>query len=1055
MESFKDIQELLRNPPREHRSVPFWAWNDRLEGEELKRQIADMKARGMGGLFLHSREGLETEYLSHEWMEAVETSVKEGKKEDLEIWVYDEDKWPSGCAGGLVAESDPEAYAAKGLTAELQEIPAENLSRLIDSQGEEPGKSFLYILEYDTKDPSRLEPFRIVEEQLPPLPPGSTLNILILRVETSGTSEWYNGSTPTDNLNPGAVGKFLELTHRQYEKRFGQEFGRGIQGFFTDEPNFCDFFSSFTEGRPWLPWSTVLEDFFRQKRGRSIRDILPLLFFKGPGYAEARYDFWHTLTELFLSSYTKQIYQWCEDRNLQLTGHMLFENDMGYSARVSGSPMPHYRYMHAPGIDILANQTEEYLTVKQCTSVANQFRRKTVITETYGCTGWELRFADQKALGDWQYVMGVNRRCQHLALYSLTGCRKRDYPPSFNYHNSWWSHQQLLEDYFARLSVCVSEGTVSREILCLHPMGDVWMESGSSMTENLKHIEMNMGWLEPSILEQNRKGDRLNQLIRLLLENQYDFDFGDEWLLKNEGSVREGHIRVGSHLYSTVIVPSMKTIMGSTLALLEQFLDQGGTVLWLKPFTQRVDARDSTTLELLLNRENLVLLEGLPELFERLDKSIVRPLRITDQGGRDVSSFLSMTRKVKNGSVVTIVHREKDRSARVRLCFAFSGKITSFDPWQNEEKNLEPGGFDNRGGMYLDASFAPLETRVYFIDESKQPNPAEPAPPYLHPHSTEPMIMGFPLKIGVSLPMENALVLDVCRFTTGEDPWSEESPLWMGQRELRKKLGLNPVYYNGAPQRYKWIDKQIEAGTPLALEFPFFVETIPDGEVYAAVEKSDRFQVFCNGRKCSLQEDFFLDRSILKHRIPELQRGWNSLEIQLDYFRSTELENIYITGEFGVTPDRGISVFSGELRRGDWCAQGLFHYPGSVVYRFDFPAPGREWDNREIFFRLGDFKGTLAVLRLNGEELAPVLIGDQIISLGKGRGLKKENRVEVEILGSLRNLMGPFHRKYNSCSRISWEDFRTEGALYTPEYSVEPYGLMGECALVAKIVYTS
>ena len=131
---------------------------------------------------------------------------------------------------------------------------------------------------------------------------------------------------------------------------------------------------------------------------------------------------------------------------------------MGLAVRVNGAVMPHYRYQHVPGIDLLCEQTEEYLTVKQCTSVARQLGKKQVLTETYGCTGWEFTFEGQKWIGDWQYVLGVNRRCQHLALYSLRGCRKRDYPPSFNYNTNWWNKNRHTEDYFARLSVLLEQG---------------------------------------------------------------------------------------------------------------------------------------------------------------------------------------------------------------------------------------------------------------------------------------------------------------------------------------------------------------------------------------------------------------------------------------------------------------------------------------------------------------------------------------------------------------------------------------------------------------------
>ena len=157
---------------------------------------------------------------------------------------------------------------------------------------------------------------------------------------------------------------------------------------------------------------------------------------------------------------------------------------MGRAVRVNGAVMPNYQYQHVPGIDMLCEQTGEYLTVKQCTSAAAQLGKKQVLSETYGCTGWDFTFEGQKWMGDWQFVLGVNRRCQHLALYSLRGCRKRDYPPSFNYNTSWWRENKRTEDYFARLSLALEQGEVIREILLIHPLSTVWSRLGVSTWGN-------------------------------------------------------------------------------------------------------------------------------------------------------------------------------------------------------------------------------------------------------------------------------------------------------------------------------------------------------------------------------------------------------------------------------------------------------------------------------------------------------------------------------------------------------------------------------------------
>ena len=102
--SAKQVHLEFRNPPIVHRAKPFWSWNGKLEQEEIRRQIRIFKEMGFGGYFMHSRVGLITEYLGDEWFEIIDAGIDEGRKNGMEAWLYDEDRWPSGLAGGLRKE---------------------------------------------------------------------------------------------------------------------------------------------------------------------------------------------------------------------------------------------------------------------------------------------------------------------------------------------------------------------------------------------------------------------------------------------------------------------------------------------------------------------------------------------------------------------------------------------------------------------------------------------------------------------------------------------------------------------------------------------------------------------------------------------------------------------------------------------------------------------------------------------------------------------------------------------------------------------------------------
>ena len=1023
-----DLHTLLaqwEHPDKEFRSAPFWGWNAFLDRENLEFQIGEMKKEGMGGFFVHSREGLETPYLSGEWMDALALCVDKASEEDLEVWIYDEDKWPSGSAGGMVSRRNPDQYAAKGLTLEI--LPPEILpckeAGSLGLSGEEAAVDGKILGIYDN----------VVEGM-----------VLVLRMERSGASEWYNGYAPTDNLNPQAVSEFIQMTHGRYKQRFGAEFGKRIKGFFTDEPNCCDFFSVFTKGRPWLVWTEDFPRVFEEKRGYSPMEYLPYLFIEGKESSRIRHDYWRTVTELFSESYMKQLYQWCDENSLSMTGHVLYENDLGYNIRVCGAAMPLYRFMHCPGIDILGEQTREYLTVKQCTSVANQYGRTIVLSETYGCTGWEFTFEGQKWLGDWQFVMGVTRRCQHLAQYSITGCRKRDYPPVFNYQTTWWEHNHLMETYFARLSACVTTGEVVRHVLVLHPITSLWTMCKSSPEEDLDHIEMNMGWLDSHITDLNRLGEEYNRLANMLLGAHWDFDFGDEIILGENASVDNKMLRVGIRRYDTVVVPGVLSLFKTTVDLLEGFVKAGGRLIWVGAFPRMIEGRPGCLAEHVFGNAPIFRCTSFEELLGVLEQVQPREVRVEKKEGGEDTQILTMLRKTEDGYLVFAVNHDREGEHPVTFSLSVRGKVEVLDLWTGEkwEKEVERSG----AGMAFVDTFRPAMSRIYLIHTKEAPKEGKQAFPYRHPHYTDPVFAALGPEAAFSRTAPNVLTLDRCRYCLDHGEWSDEMEVWQAQRRIREQLNMQQVYYNGAPQRYMWINDPCKTdGTAFALRFEFSVEALPETVCYGVIEKPEGYLVTCNGMGCELADGYFMDRDMKKIRLNGLKTGKNILEITGKYGRKVELEDSYIIGDFGVNPQRAITAEPERIHFGDWCFQGYYHYAGSMVYHFDLP--GKMKDSKRIILHLGQYRGTLAGILVNGKK-AGYLMGKCYRDLDITDHLgEKENHLDIEVVGSPRNMFGPFHQAYTGCTRISWKDFRTEGMYHCSGYVLEPYGLMEQITL--------
>ena len=97
-------KELFLHPTSEYRGAPFWSWNDELEKEELCRQIDEFHEMGFGGFVMHPRSGLKTPYLGKDFMDCVRSCGDKAKENRMLAWLYDEDRYPSGFAGGFVTK---------------------------------------------------------------------------------------------------------------------------------------------------------------------------------------------------------------------------------------------------------------------------------------------------------------------------------------------------------------------------------------------------------------------------------------------------------------------------------------------------------------------------------------------------------------------------------------------------------------------------------------------------------------------------------------------------------------------------------------------------------------------------------------------------------------------------------------------------------------------------------------------------------------------------------------------------------------------------------------
>ena len=512
------LKEQFTSDLTNWKPIPFWSWNDRLEPEKLCRQIDWMQENEIGGFFMHARGGLKTEYLSEEWMQAVEACTNRALELGMNAWAYDENGWPSGFAGG----------------------------KLLD----DPNNRDRYILHAIGKfDPEATASYDLSGDALVRVT-GETaeaecLNIYI-RIAAS----------TVDILDAGVVKKFIDITHEAYKARYGADFSRHICGFFTDEPQY----------QRWnTPFSNVLVDHFRTEYGTDILDELGLLFVEKKGWRKFRYRYWKAMQQRMLTAFGKQIYAWCEENGVAFTGHYIEERSLAGQMLCCGGIMPFYAYMHMPGIDWLGTGTGNEIPVRQLASVAAQFDKKQTLTETFGCCGWQVSPKELKHIADFQCVGGVTTICHHLVPYAEYGQRKKDYPSHFSGVNPWIREDfKDFNRYYTRLGYLLSRSEERINVAVLHPIRSAYFDYKRFDSSSIRDID-----------------SRFSADCRLLSGAGISYHFLDETLLADHGFVDGNRIGCGKCSYDYLVLPHILVMDASTEKLLREYATNGGKILCL------------------------------------------------------------------------------------------------------------------------------------------------------------------------------------------------------------------------------------------------------------------------------------------------------------------------------------------------------------------------------------------------------------------------------------------------------------------------------------------
>ena len=976
----QDWLDTVKKPPASCRPQLQWSWNGNVRAERIRPDLEEFQSKGIGGFFMHARPGLEIGYLHDEWFDLWKTAADHCRELGMEWHIYDEYTCPGGLAGGHTVANAPATAAIQ-----LKVLPVSDPSQL--PAGE--------VLAWFEEGPDNGSPQRVADVSLKNWQPGRRLIAAVLAQPVMNAT---NGSFPPPDLtHPQATPAFLASTHERYLATSGEHFGKTTRYCFCDEPALYH--------RNALLLNLRLLEIFAQAFGYRLEDRLEALCFDEPDSPEVRFDYWTMMHRQWEERFMKPMFDWCEAHDLKFTGHLM-ENQWP-SPRSTPDCMASYRWMHAPGNDLLGFQFKGaclgdhglyVLNLKELSSAASQLGWRSLMVESSGASGYNTSYEKFKACEDFLLTFGVNVMDPHLGHWTLAGARKYDWAHTITPHSPWWECYKTHADHIATVIAAQEPGQEYNRVLVLHPTLTGW----------LWEAPREGGW-------QNARGEAALQKLRevnleflvTLTGGQIDYDLGDEWLLKDFGTVEDGKIRVGERLYDLVVLPPMmQTWLPSTLEKMTALLESGGTMVAAGEPPERIGGRLNPAAAGLAARFPDQWLKHLsPEACAEAVRERVAP-RVTGSQGEPLPDGLLWRRTVLPwgdrlwwfcapwpGDIDTVVKFEDSAGSWAEIDTA-TGALTALD----SPKEGLPLQLPERGHRLLLQSNSAL--------------PTQPAP------SRNPV----DLKMD-SLTLEraqrqepNLFVLDYAQLRQRDGQWGPLQCTFQLDRENWRRHGFtgNPWPIGGGHKFGRQaLEYPFESGTGCAVKFEaeLDLESAALSEIELALERPALYEVTVNGQPVPAEnfrrwfEDEFGSAPV-GHL---LRKGRNEIILTAPVMDSlVEIMPIYLRGDFGVWPAKqGFRASDeGTIQLGDWREFGSPFYRGWMRYEFRFDLAETA---HELAIALPDWKGGAMRVALDQPEswlpvLHPPFVAEFQQAVEAGSHI-----LYVEVASTLYNMIGPHH----------------------------------------------
>jgi hypothetical protein len=219
----------------------------------------------------------------------------------------------------------------------------------------------------------------------------------------------------------------------------------------------------------------------------------------------------------------------------------------------------------------------------------------------------------------------------------------------------------------------------------------------------------------------------------------------------------------------------------------------------------------------------------------------------------------------------------------------------------------------------------------------------------------------------------------------------------------------------------------------------------------AVIERPGLYSVSINGAAVeAVPGRWYLDRHFGVYDLTgHIRAGDNRLTLRacpMSVF--AELQAAFITGDFRLSPQpQGWKIIPpAPLRTGSWEAQGMPFYAGAVSYVKEAVLT----KGKSYFVQLEDWKGIVAEVKVNN--VSAGMIAWQPYSIDISDLVSEgNNKIEVLVYGSMKNLIGPFHTIPPHRGIMTQFEYKYPTHSSMPagkDYDILDYGLMNDFRIV-------